>query len=115
MSQSNFSREIMETQVIHIHKNAPEKPQWGEPCNGCGVCCLAEPCPLSQVMFLRRSGSCPAIVWQPYINRYECGMVISPSLHHRLIPLWADRFLTHLFSRWISTDSGCDSSANIGE
>ncbi len=103
----------METQVIHIHKDAPDKPQLGAPCNGCGVCCLAEPCPVGQVMFLRRSGPCPAVAWQTNTNRYQCGMVIAPSLHHRLIPLWADRFLANMFQRWIAAGKGCDSSADI--
>ena len=103
----------MDSQVIHIYQNAPKKPQLGDPCNGCGVCCLAEPCPISQVMFLQRSGPCPAIVWQPHINRYECGMAISPSLHNRLIPVWADRFLISIFRRWIAAGKGCDSGADI--
>jgi hypothetical protein len=40
-------------------------------------------------------------------------MVIAPSLHHRLIPLWADRFLANMFQRWIAAGKGCDSSADI--
>lgn len=103
----------MESQKINIHYNAPKKPQWGNTCNGCGVCCLAEPCPISQIMFLRRSGSCPAIVWQSHINRYECGMVISPSQHHRLIPLCADSVLTGIFKRWIAAGIGCDSDVDV--
>jgi len=33
-------------EVILIHPEAPAKPPLGAPCNGCGVCCLAEPCPV---------------------------------------------------------------------
>lgn len=100
---------MIRTQVIHIHQNAPEKPAWGAPCNGCGVCCLAEPCPISQLMFLKRKGACPAVIWQTASSRYECGMIISPSQHHRLIPVWADKILIRIFRRWIAVGIGCDS------
>jgi Fe-S-cluster-containing hydrogenase component 2 len=103
----------MDTQVIHIHQSAPEKPKLGDSCNGCGVCCLAEPCPISLIMFMQRSGPCPAVVWQSHRNKYECGMVISPSAQHRCIPVWADPLLIRLFKRWIAVGIGCDSRADI--
>jgi hypothetical protein len=103
----------MKTQEIRIYRNAPVKPQLGDPCNGCGICCLAEPCPISQLLFLKKSGQCPAVVWQHQNSRYECGMIITPSQHHRLIPFWADQLLIIIFKRWIAAGKGCDSSASI--
>ena len=32
--------------VIHLHPSAPPKPAEGAACNGCGVCCAWQPCPL---------------------------------------------------------------------
>ena len=47
--------------TIAIHPLAPAQPQTGAPCNGCGVCCLAFPCPLGRVLSLRRLGRCSAL------------------------------------------------------
>ena len=43
-----------EWQTIHLHRDAPPKPAVGAPCNGCGVCCAAAPCPASLLIFSRR-------------------------------------------------------------
>jgi hypothetical protein len=62
-------------QVIHIHVEAPPLPQPGQPCNGCGVCCLAEPCPIGMVVSRKRSGACTALRWQEGQGRYVCGVL----------------------------------------
>jgi hypothetical protein len=49
--------------VIRIEPLAPVKPATGSPCNGCGVCCLAEPCPLGMLVSRRRHGRCSALRW----------------------------------------------------
>jgi len=41
------------TRTIAIHAAAPAKPALGEPCNGCGVCCAAEPCPVGMFALLQ--------------------------------------------------------------
>ena len=55
----------MSHRVIQIHPEAPRKPSYGLPCNGCGVCCLDEPCPVGVVVSRRRRGPCLALHWQP--------------------------------------------------
>ena len=50
-------------QVIHIHPEAPTKPPEGAPCNGCGVCCLAEPCPVGMLVSRKRHGACVLLRW----------------------------------------------------
>ena len=62
-------------QVIHIHPAAPAKPALGAPCNGCGVCCLAEPCPLGQVISRKRRGACDALRWDEVQAVYRCGAI----------------------------------------
>lgn len=97
---------------------APPKPKEGQPCNGCGVCCLAEPCPLGVVLTGRRTGACDALRWDTEKYIYRCGAmseaqaVLSHSLPNvlkRVIPLaaWG---LSRLASRWISAGRGCDCS-----
>ena len=58
------------TTTIAIHPLAPAQPRTGEPCNGCGVCCLAFPCPLGRVLSLRRMGRCSALRWSDADRRY---------------------------------------------
>ncbi|HET8694779.1 MAG TPA: hypothetical protein VFM33_08950, partial [Aquabacterium sp.] len=64
----------MQHQVIHIHPLAPPKPPVGAPCNGCGVCCLVEPCPLGVLVSRSFKGACRAVVWSEEAGRYHCGV-----------------------------------------
>lgn len=59
----------------------PAKPREGDPCNGCGVCCMASPCPLADLYVpgAREGAPCPAIVWDGGLAR--CGLVVAPSAH----------------------------------
>ncbi|WP_290877489.1 hypothetical protein, partial [Aquabacterium sp.] len=61
--------------VIHIHPEAPPKPPEGQPCNGCGVCCLAEPCPVGVLVSRRLTGACKALRWSDAGRRYSCGLL----------------------------------------
>lgn len=87
--------------VIHIHADAPAKPAVGEPCNGCGVCCLAEPCPLGALLSRRLKGACVALQWDG--ARYVCGALTAQPSGVRG---W-------LVRRWISSGSGCDCSLEV--
>ncbi len=84
--------------VIQIHADAPPKPAVGAPCNGCGVCCIAEPCPVGIVVSLRRRGRCKALRWSAEDSRYVCGVLTSTRL-----PV-----LKRLITRWIAAGVGCD-------
>lgn len=108
-------------QVIHIHPEAPSKPQLGAPCNGCGLCCLVEPCPLGMLLSGRRTGACDALRWQAEAGVYRCGAITEPravlraalpqplrSLVFVLTPL-----LDRLARRWIAAGVGCDSSLQV--
>jgi hypothetical protein len=93
----------MET-VIRIHALAPTKPVPGAACNGCGVCCLAEPCPVGMLLSLRRVGPCRALRWRQDSDeaaaRYRCGLM-------------ANRVMRPLVARWIAAGQSCDSDAKI--
>jgi len=101
--------------VIQIHPQAPLKPQEGQPCNGCGICCLAEPCPVGMLVSGRRHGACRAVQWSDEGQRYVCGMLVAP------LPIlgwrgdgaasrWIGRLISRLSARWIAAGIGCDSS-----
>jgi hypothetical protein len=100
-----------EVESTILNAAAPPKPSWGEPCNGCGICCAAEPCPLGQIVFLRRSGSCPALAWQG--ERYVCGLVTNPMHYLSWLPNSWNSLASRCVTRWIAAGCGCDSHAEV--
>jgi hypothetical protein len=104
--------------TIHIHPDAPSKPDWGAPCNGCGVCCLAEPCPLGVLLSRRRRGACVALVWDGEATLYRCGVLTRPQAVLEVsIPIWGTwmrvplrALLRTAGARWIAAGTGCDCS-----
>lgn len=101
----------MQTQTIHVHRDAPAKPSPGAPCNGCGICCLAETCPAGRMLFRRRHGPCPAQGWDG--QRYRCGLLDNPGAYFPCLPERAEGGVRKLLSRWIAAGIGCDSDAEV--
>lgn len=108
-------------QIIHIHPQAPAKPAEGAACNGCGVCCLSEPCPLGRVLSGRRTGACRALRWDGSLAQYRCGAVLAPraALAHALptVLRWLAwplaPVLRRVALRGIAAGQGCDSSLEV--
>jgi hypothetical protein len=93
-------------QVIYLRARAPAKPALAQACNGCGVCCAYQPCPLGMVLSRRRTGACAALEWHAQSRHYRCGALANPGRWLRWLPrTWAQRWAR----RWISAGSGCDS------
>jgi hypothetical protein len=92
----------MRDAVIRIHPSAPTKPAFGADCNGCGVCCLSQPCPIGIMVSRRVQGACSALQWDEHDRRYRCGL-LDPRR-----PIVA-----RLARRWIAAGRGCDSSVEV--
>ncbi|MBA3058707.1 MAG: hypothetical protein KJ614_14750 [Gammaproteobacteria bacterium] len=112
-------------QVIHIHLDAAPKPVPGAPCNGCGLCCLLEPCPLGVILSGRRHGACVAVRWHDDIRQYRCGALSEPvAVLQRVLPARLQRLSPGLSAglapllvgwaqRWIALGQGCDSRLDV--
>lgn len=99
--------------IVYIEPEAPAKPATGAPCNGCGLCCLLEPCPVGILVSRRLRGACKALLWSQDAGRYRCGMVIAPG---RFMPLTGPRmaaWVSRLARRMISADMACDADLQV--
>lgn len=98
------------SRVIHLHVDAPPKPAEGAACNGCGLCCATEPCPIGALVTRRVRGACSALLWSDSERRYLCGMVSSPSQVLPALPTALAPLISRLARRWIASATGCDAS-----
>ena len=107
--------------TIPIHPRAPAKAPEGAACNGCGVCCLFEPCPVGIFLTGRRSGACAAVRWDDSLGKYRCGAVVSTrEVLQQALPIGA-RWLAAVLApilrriglRWIAAGTGCDSQLEV--
>lgn len=96
--------------VVQSEPGAPDKPAVGAPCNGCGVCCLAEPCPLGILLSGRRTGACAALVFSAEEQRYRCGALTQPERWGGAV---GGPLLAVVARRWISAGTGCDCDAEV--
>lgn len=97
--------------VIHLQRTAPDKPAEGEACNGCGVCCALETCPVARLRFWRKNGPCPALLWCADEANYRCGMLLEPQRFVGVLPRVGEQLVGRLMRRWIAAGQGCDCSA----
>lgn len=54
----------------------PQKPRYKEACNGCGLCCALELCPVAEVAFPGAQAPCPALKIAPAGNSTYCELVM---------------------------------------
>lgn len=100
-------------QIIYLQPEAPPKPPEGAPCNGCGLCCLAEPCPLGVVLSRKRLGACSALRWDAGLAVYRCGALTEPQVVLPFALRWAAPVLRRLARRWIAAGAGCDATLEV--
>jgi len=100
-------------QFTSLHRAAPPKVAMGAPCNGCGVCCAARPCPLSYLLLGHRTDPCAALQWNAPQRRYFCGMLIAPAGFLPWLPPAWQASAGRLFCRWIAAGVGCDTDIAV--
>lgn len=96
-----------------------DKPAFGSPCNGCGICCIAQVCDLG--VGLGDDQNCKAL-FQRSNGSFACGLVEDP---YRFVPeeelsKWrcldrmsegaaGEQALKNLYSEMLGAGRGCDS------
>lgn len=90
-----------------------KKPKIGEPCNGCGICCMTQTCRSgTYVLGLvdefgeYAEGRCPALVQRPD-KTYACGIILTPNKYIKNKQYTA-KDKAHHFARLIGAGNGCD-------
>ncbi|MGI4777126.1 MAG: hypothetical protein ACRYGA_03255 [Janthinobacterium lividum] len=99
--------------VILLRVEAPPKPAFGEPCNGCGVCCASEPCPIGAILRKRLHGTCAALEFTDDAGRYGCGLVADPARWLPRVSRWSAPWVSRIALRFIAAGRGCDSDAEV--
>lgn len=54
------------------------KPLFGEPCNGCGLCCAREVCGIGKMVHGDIEGPCPSLTYSA--DRFWCSLVVVEKL-----------------------------------
>ena len=78
---------------------APEKPRFGQPCNGCGLCCAAEVCKIG-LSVLGEDAKAPCELMLFDEGRFWCKLVLVENLAG-MEPVIAEA---------LAAGKGCDSS-----
>lgn len=98
------------TRDLTLHAPAPPKPAPGAACNGCGICCALERCPVAR-LFLPAAERCRALEWDDAARRYRCGMAVRPAAYLRWLPRRWEVGAGRWFASRIAAGSGCDCDA----
>lgn len=89
------------------------KPRHGQPCNRCGLCCMATLCPLGEAVLGRRAGPCPAL--RGTIGDARCGLVEDPAAFvgvRRVMEAGGTAVLREAAVLLIGSGTGCDARMN---
>lgn len=86
----------------------PQKPPYGSPCNGCGVCCEEELCPIAHRIFGRWEGPCE-ILEDAGDGRRVCGLLAHPERHvPALVELVGAEIMRETTEALLGVGVGCD-------
>jgi hypothetical protein len=85
-----------------------DKAPHGQPCNGCGQCCMDELCPLAAGLFGEPwERQCPAL--EPDGERFTCGLIKNPMAYAlRQTLLHGAETMAKAASYLIGAGRGCD-------
>lgn len=95
---------------LQVRTEAPAKPNLGENCNGCGLCCIYTTCSIAKLLLWKFTGTCSALQWNAQNQRYECGLLTNSQdyIFKRFPQIFHEKFLKIFIKNSIKAGSGCD-------
>lgn len=99
----------MTTMIIAAKGTLKPKPKYGDPCNGCGICCIATTCLFGQAVLKHDdSGPCPA-----FEMGAGCGLILHPERHKPFETyVYGAAQMSGAAHHIVSAGTGCDTSTN---
>ena len=86
------------------------KPRHGQPCNDCGLCCVATTCELGRAIFNQSAGPCPALRFDG-LKRSACDVVLRPQAYHPRGTMMPDT-MSLAAALLVRAGQGCDARFN---
>jgi hypothetical protein len=85
-----------------------KKPPHGQPCNGCGQCCMDQLCPLGVGLFGEPwDRRCPAL--EPDGDKFICGLIAHPMAYNmRMTLLHGREVMSRTAAHLVGAGRGCD-------
>jgi hypothetical protein len=96
-----------ERRAMVVAAGPPKKPHEGAVCNGCGLCCAVQLCPLAIEFIPDAAAPCPAMEFAE--GRFWCGLARRPS-RYLDTPASGDRLIRGMVFTALSIGEGCDAS-----
>ena len=81
----------------------PAKPRFMQKCNGCGLCCSVEICPIGELAFPGAAAPCPGIVFKD--GRTFCALVLAEK----------DSGFPPIVAMMLGIERGCDANDDDDE
>src|ERR1043165_2494420 len=94
---------------IGIKPGPPRKPPEGDACNGCGLCCAVQLCPIVIELLPDAQAPCPAMEFNG--ERFWCGLIRRPS-RYLGTPLQSDRVIGPMAGVELAIGQGCDAGTD---
>ena len=86
------------------------KPRHGQPCNDCGLCCVATLCELGRALFNQSAGPCPALRFDG-LKRSTCNVVRHPEDYCERGKIMPDT-MSRAAALLVRAGQGCDARFN---
>lgn len=86
-----------------LQEHAP-KPEYGKPCNNCGLCCRVDTCQVSRTLLGSTQTPCIALEFRD--GKFVCGMLTRPE--HYLPDSYQNDNVKAFIDYWVHPGFGCE-------